>query len=144
MAASAGPVPPIRGCAPRLEPLVRVRITPEPWRAICRAAARAVRKLVRSPVTTGRQEVLGGHLDQGSALDVAARDEVERHVDAAGGRHHAVGMTLDRLLVQRVDDGDLRVGAERGHLIGDPFQRLARAPGQEQPRSLAGEFDGDA
>jgi hypothetical protein len=55
VAASAGPVLPIPGWTPLLEPLFRCRMTPEPCLIIWRAAARAVTKLATSPLVTARE-----------------------------------------------------------------------------------------
>lgn len=62
VAASAGPVPPMKKPADRAraglevvaDPLVKVRMTPDRCSIMWRAAARAVWKLAISPVVTGR------------------------------------------------------------------------------------------
>ena len=55
VAASAGPVLPIPGIAPAPDALLRCKITPKPCSIMSRPAARAVRKLLRRPLTTARK-----------------------------------------------------------------------------------------
>jgi hypothetical protein len=76
------------------------------------------------------QELVEPEVDDRPALDVAARDEVERDVDAAGLGGDRVGVLVDRALVERVDDGDAGAAALGGDVGGEAVERLARAAGR--------------
>lgn len=139
MAASAGPVPPISGWAPWLDPLVTVD---HPGTLAGHSPCRGARgeEVGAQPREHRGQQVVRRHVDQRGSLNVAAGDDVDRHVEAAGGRHHAVGVALDRLLVECVEDGHVGLCAGGRHLVGDALERLAGAAGQKQPRPLPSEF----
>jgi hypothetical protein len=59
MAAHAGAMPPTRGAAERAGVAVIVKITPEPFLIICRAAALAVRKCALVYVRIGTAKLSG-------------------------------------------------------------------------------------
>jgi hypothetical protein len=101
-----------------------VMITPDPWRAMCRAAARVVRNWDRRAVATGRAKSSNG---------------VEGHVDPAGRLGHGVGVGVHGLLVEGVDLGELGRPAGGPDVAGDRLQPGPGPAGQEHPRPLAGE-----
>ena len=138
VAASAGPVPPIaklgEGLSTPAEPLPIIRITPEPW-AVHHAARRPRGDEVRPRAGLDRaHEVLDVHVQQRRALHVAARDEVDRHVQAAlPGDLRDV--SLDRGLVEHVEHRDLGPAGARGGRL----EARAVAPGEVHRGALAGE-----
>lgn len=77
------------------------------------------------------QHVVGGHLDQRRALQVAAADQVERHVDAAGPCDDIVDVRVDRGLLQRIDDRHVRGATRRLDVLGDRRDGLAGPACQE-------------
>jgi hypothetical protein len=108
---------------------------------IWRAAARGD-EVGDQPVGDGAGEVGRGHVDQRGALHVAAVDQVERDVDAAGLGGHGLRVRVDGRLVEGVEDGHLGGAAGGGDVRGDRVDGCPRPPGQENLGPFSGEGPG--
>src|SRR4051794_22496357 len=64
------------------------------------------------------------------------RDQVERDVEAAVLRHDSVGMSVDRLVVERIDDRRLRGATVSANPGGDVIEGRERTPGKVNASAL--------
>ena len=76
-------------------------------------------------------------------MRVRVGDQVERDVDAACLRRDRVGMPVDVLLAESIDDCRFRLSSRRANVVRHRLERGFRATGEEDPRSLASEGPGD-
>jgi hypothetical protein len=126
------------------DPLVSIRITPEPCCTIWRAAACPVTYADRAPEEIGARKSSTSISSSGVPWTSPREDEVEGDVEAArllDDRRHE---RADRGGVERVDDRDVRAAAVGGDVGGDGLERGAGAAGEVDRRPFAGEGPGDA
>jgi hypothetical protein len=83
-------------------------------------------------------EILEQDLGQ-RLLDVGVTDEVEGDIDLSGLPNHGIDETIDRPLVEGIDQGDLSSIPVRTDLSGDRLELGSGAPGQEDPGPFASE-----
>ena len=84
-------------------------------------------------------EVFERHLGKRSPLDIPVGDQVEGDVEAAGLRDHAVGVLVDRLLVERIQRGGVGHAARIADVGCHGFEPLQCPAGQVHPCPLARE-----
>jgi hypothetical protein len=113
-----------------------IRITPDRWRTMCRAAARAVTKSDRAPTEMGRMKS-STSISRRGALNVAAGDQVEAHVHRAALIDHGPYVIVDRSVVESVDHRHVRSPAVRVDLGGDAVEGLTGPARNTVARSKA-------
>jgi hypothetical protein len=105
-------------------------------RIMCRAAAREVTKNDRVVTSTGRMRSSVAISTSGVPC-TSAGDDAQDDVDAAVVRGDAVGVRVDRPLVERVHDRGLRAAARRTNRIGDRIELRLRSAGEVDRRAFA-------
>jgi hypothetical protein len=86
-----------------------------------------------------REEVVDRHLVEGDPVRERVGDQVERDVDAPRLRGDRVGVAVDGVLVEGVDDRRLGHASCLTDAVRHVGERGLRAAGEEDARPLAGE-----